>query len=403
MAAVYKRGATWWIRFTWRGQEIRRSAKTVSKTVAQRYLAKVLEEHRRLDRGERPHHTLDDALVRYRADYLPTLKPATRQRYEISLRQIAPALEGCLLSEVTKARLAEIVTSRRRAGASASTIRRDLTALSSVLSFAAALDMIEANPISQFSKRHLREPVPKTTYPSDAEIEHLVAHASPMMGRVILFLAQTGMRLEEAVSMEWSQVYLDRQEVLLTRTKTSSPRVVPLSVAALSNLATAPRHPNSPYVFWHGNGERYLRFSGHFRRLAQRVGFRHRCHDLRHRFASVFLQETGDLPALQAILGHRSIEMTMRYSHLLTDNLHRAVARAGTKLGTSVPSPPSSAPPAPLTEEPISVGVSWTATASFAMPLNGNGSVPPTGTVDPTVLNEGRDGPVAQQDRAAVS
>ncbi|PZU90247.1 MAG: hypothetical protein DI527_14710 [Chelatococcus sp.] len=59
-----------------------------------------------------------------------------------------------------------------------------------------------------------------------------------------------------------------------------------------------------------------------------------RAHDLRHRFASVFLQATGDIPALQAVLGHKSIEMTMRYSHIATDHLHEAVRRAGTKLGT---------------------------------------------------------------------
>ena len=61
---------------------------------------------------------------------------------------------------------------------------------------------------------------------------------------------------------------------------------------------------------------------------------------LRHRFASVFLQRTGDLAALQAILGHRSITMTMRYAHMITDHLHRAVAKldeaSRTKVGTDI-------------------------------------------------------------------
>lgn len=62
-----------------------------------------------------------------------------------------------------------------------------------------------------------------------------------------------------------------------------------------------------------------------------------RCHDLRHHFASEFAQRTGDLAALQAILGHKAIAMTMRYSHLVTEHLHRAMKRhadAGTKPGT---------------------------------------------------------------------
>nr|WP_246775862.1 hypothetical protein [Methylobacterium aquaticum] len=44
--------------------------------------------------------------------------------------------------------------------------------------------------------------------------------------------------------------------------------------------------------------------------------------------------KTGDLAALQAILGHRTVTMTMRYSHLVTDHLHRAMAKLGTSLGT---------------------------------------------------------------------
>ena len=51
--------------------------------------------------------------------------------------------------------------------------------------------------------------------------------------------------------------------------------------------------------------------------------------------ASRFLQATGDIPALQAILGHRTIQMTMRYAHMVTSHLHRAMADFGTKTGTT--------------------------------------------------------------------
>jgi integrase len=49
-----------------------------------------------------------------------------------------------------------------------------------------------------------------------AEVERLVAHASPMVGRIIRFLAATGMRQEEAVSLEWPQVSVERQKVHIT-------------------------------------------------------------------------------------------------------------------------------------------------------------------------------------------
>ncbi|WP_446721500.1 site-specific integrase [Methylobacterium sp. DCY52] len=89
-------------------------------------------------------------------------------------------------------------------------------------------------------------------------------------------------------------------------------------------------------MFWHGEeGQRYTHFASRFAVIAKRAKVPWRCHDLRHRFASVFLQETGDLAALQAILGHRHIAMTLKYAHLNTAHLHRAIKRVGTKTGTA--------------------------------------------------------------------
>lgn len=135
---------------------------------------------------------------------------------------------------------------------------------------------------------------------------------------------------------------ISRREVRLTKTKTSSPQVVPLSDDAIGTLIDTPRHVTSAFVFWHGNGERYTCFSGAFRKIAVRAGVPFRCHDLRHHFASEFAQRTGDIAALQAILGHKTIAMTMRYSHLVTEHLNRTMGRhaAGdTNLGTKPANP----------------------------------------------------------------
>ncbi len=338
MAHVYKRNKVYWVRFNFQGKEYRRSAFTSSKTVAQQYLAQLMEEKRKIARGGRERFSYQSALLRYSHDYLPTLKPSTQARYRGSFKQLAPFLSKLHLDEISKSVLASFVSARRAAKADGGTIKRDLSALSSLCSYAQAIDMIETNPVRTFPKRHIRDSQPRTSYPTDAEIELLISHAPAGMKRPIRFLAETGMRLEEAISLEWSQVTLHRREVRLTKTKTSSPRIVPLSQFALDTLLASPRHPTSPYVFWHNErGDRYHQFSSHFGRLARKVGFKHRAHDLRHRFASVFLQATQDLAALQAVLGHKSIDMTMRYSHLVTDHLHEAVAKAGSRLGTRTP------------------------------------------------------------------
>ncbi|MGH1573883.1 tyrosine-type recombinase/integrase [Methylobacterium sp. P31] len=340
VAAVYKRGRkgheTYWIRFQWHGREIRKSARTVSKAIAQQFLAQVMEEHRRLDRGGRPRRSYQEMLERFAAEYLPTLKPSTQARYRESFKHLTPRFGTFFLDEINKGRLGDFVTARKQEGVTGATIRRDLATLSCMFSCAVAWDLVEINPVRQFSKKHIREAPPRTSYPSEEEVERLVAHAPPMIGRLIHLLAQTGMRQEEACGLEWKQVSIERREIRLWKTKTSSPRTIPLSDDALGTLLGTPQHPARRYVFWHGDeGQRYVHFASRFAVIAKRAKVPWRCHDLRHRFASVFLQETGDLAALQAILGHRHIAMTLKYAHLNTAHLHRAIKRVGTKTGTA--------------------------------------------------------------------
>ncbi|GGC45523.1 integrase [Siccirubricoccus deserti] len=360
MATVYRRGSTWWVRFVWRGAEVRRSARTSSKAVAQRVLARLLDEHRRLDHGGRPRRTYREALERFSTDYLPTLKPSTQSRYRTSFRQLAAAFGDLYLDEINRSRLADYATARLKAGAKGATVRRDLATLSCLCSCAVTWDYSDLNPVRQFSRRYIRESAPRTAYPSVEQVERLVENAPAMAGRIICFLAQTGMRMDEVCSLEWSQVSIPRREVRLTKTKTSSPRVVPLSDAALGTILGTPRHITSPYVFWHGDGERYTAFTTAFRKIAARAGVPFRCHDLRHHFASEFLMATSDIAALRAILGHKTITMTMRYSHLMTDHLHRAMGRfgagnpgtnPGTKSAETSPSPSDDADQPPNTGE----------------------------------------------------
>jgi integrase len=337
VASVYKRGSNYWIRYQWRGKEVRRSARTSSKAVAQQFLSQCVEETRRIDRGGRPRRPLNEALDRFWIEHLPNLKPKTQARYRSSFRLLSPSFGDLYLDQITKGRLADYVAMRIRGGAKGATIRRDLAALSIVCSCAVDWDWMDVNPVKLYSKRHIKEAPPQTTYPTVEQVNLLVSNASPMAGRIIRILAETGMRQEEACSLEWSQVSLARREIRLIKTKTSAPRVIPLSDVALSTLVGTPRHLTKPWVFWHNQGERYGNFAGIFRKIARRAGVQYRCHDLRHHFASEFAQRVGDLAALQAILGHKTIQMTMRYSHLVTEHLHRAMAKhsAGTGSGTS--------------------------------------------------------------------
>ena len=63
------------------------------------------------------------------------------------------------------------------------------------------------------------------------------------------------------MSLEWSQVNIERREITLLKTKTSIPRVVPLTNRALDVLRNIRCHWSSTYVFCKDDGSRYKRLT----------------------------------------------------------------------------------------------------------------------------------------------
>ena len=70
-------------------------------------------------------------------------------------------------------------------------------------------------------------------------------------------------------------------------------------------------------------------------------------HDLRHSFASWFVMRGGSLQALQTILGHQDIKMTLRYAHLAPDHLRSEMTR------TERSSQPAAEITQEITHEPV--------------------------------------------------
>lgn len=113
-------------------------------------------------------------------------------------------------------------------------------------------------------------------------------------------------------------------------TKTGRPRQVPLSPRALETIKELLERsrPRSPYLFCKPDGSRVGDPKKAFAGACRRAGIEDfRYHDLRHSFASWFVQDGGDLYRLSRILGHATLQMTARYGHLRTDDLHEELER----------------------------------------------------------------------------
>lgn len=330
MAGVYRRGDVWWVRFRRDGVHVRRSAKTSRKADAQAFLYRLLEEHAGRARGDLPRHTFAEAVERFFQEI--RVKPSTQRCYRSNSRTLGPIFDALYLDQITKRVIAEFVSARKRTKVTDTTIRRDLAFLSVVCATAQRWSWLDTNPVTASGgKRGLRESRPRTRFLTLAEFERLLAAASPSLRPAIILAVETGMRREELFGLMVSAIDLHRREAHLEKTKTSAPRRVPLSdkaVTTIKNLLDDPARPRSAYLFCKDDGSRFNDMKKGFAATCRRAKVANlRWHDLRHTFASWFVQRGGDLYKLSRILGHTSLAMTSRYGHLRVEDLHDEIEK----------------------------------------------------------------------------
>jgi integrase len=141
------------------------------------------------------------------------------------------------------------------------------------------------------------------------------------------------MRVQEVLSLTWPQVDARKRLITLAKTKNHERRIIPLNDQALEVLRTLPRHVESPYVFCDQYGRPYKRIVKGFREACKRANIiDFRFHDLRHTFASHLVMRGVPLRTVQELLGHKTGQMTLRYTHLSTPHLQEAVTILETAL-----------------------------------------------------------------------
>src|SRR5256885_492379 len=113
MAAIYRRGQTWWGRAQRDGQEFRGSLKTKDRREAQRIFASWLAEIERVQRGGRPARSFDELVDHFLAEHMPSLRAASQRRYVISIRHLMAKLGGTSVDQITSAQLADFESIRR--------------------------------------------------------------------------------------------------------------------------------------------------------------------------------------------------------------------------------------------------------------------------------------------------
>lgn len=343
MAAIYKRGKVWWARAQRKNQEYRKSLATGDRATAEKRLRAWLAELEAQSWGDRPRISFADAARAFIVDYLPTLKPASATRYGISLKWLSDKFGNAMMHEIGREELSAFESWRRAIGASSPTIRRDLMCLSSVFSFCEDKDWIadNMNPVPGFlrrrNKRGLSESPPETRYLSQAEEDVLLAASGRLTHDAVCVAIDTGLRVEEQLSLTWPQVDLKRGMVRTTTdTKSKRARWVPLpdrSARILAQLKV--ENLRSFYVFAHEDGSRFATFRNGFLAAAKRAGIdKVTWHDLRRTAGCRWLQrDKMSMEEVCKLLGHASVTTTEKHYAFL-DGEKVAQDASRTKPGT---------------------------------------------------------------------
>jgi integrase len=147
------------------------------------------------------------------------------------------------------------------------------------------------------------------------------------------FLVLTGWRESEALGLRWNQVDFARSLATLPDTKTGRSNRH-LGAPALALLSELPRTEDSPFVFPGAKpGTHLVEIKRVWEAVRHAAGLHGvRLHDLRHSFASVGASGGLSLPMIGALLGHREVSTTQRYSHLADDPRKAAADRVAAEV-----------------------------------------------------------------------
>ena len=209
---------------------------------------------------------------------------------------------------------------------SPATVVRYLAALSAVLSYTVnELRWIESNPILRVSKP--KEPRGRVRILADEERQALLKACNesdnPHLHDVVVLALSTAARKGELRNLEWRHVDFDQRRIVLDKTKNGDRRVIPIRGEAerILEARSRIRRIDNPFVFpapfKRGKEPGPVDFTQAWYDALEDANIEDfRFHDLRHSAASYLAMNGATLTELAEVLGHRTLQMVRRYSHL---------------------------------------------------------------------------------------
>lgn len=297
-----------------------------------------IREGRHFKTVEAKRHTVGEMVDRYVKSVLPT-KGRIRHNQESQLEWWKSKIGDYTLADTTPAMIAErrdellhegIGKGRQRSPA---TVNRYLAALSHCFTIAVKeWGWIDDSPTRKVRKQ--REPRGRVRFLSDEERDRLLQACQevdhPFLYTIVVLALSTGARKSEITNLAWKNVDFERKVITLYETKNKEIRVLPLAELALKLFRdlNKVRRIDTDLVFPGPDPKRPIAIRHAWLVAVKKAKLENfRFHDLRHSAASYLAMNGATLAEIAEILGHKTLQMVKRYSHLTEQHTVKVVAK----------------------------------------------------------------------------
>ena len=354
MAKLYRRGRVWWITYYQAGNRIRESLGKDRKVALEKYR----EIAYRLSRNElAAGRKIPISLyVNEFLEYVKSrLSGKTHHNYSIALKNLENHLKeerAKNLSEVDMGMIDRYVSkrlespSKRRKGMTIdrSTVNTELKAIKRSFNRAVELGYLGDSPARKV--RLLGSVRKNPRFFSETEVGLILDDCDDPWAKVIyLMLLYSGLRIGELVYLEWDDVDFENRKITIRpkdfwKPKGREERIIPMHDVVFYLLLRLEKRGRWVFTKRDGGQVNVHSLETKFRRQLERLGIPSaNLHTWRHTFASYLVMRSGNIRAVQKLLGHRSIRTTEVYAHLSERHLHHIVGqlppqKMGTILGT---------------------------------------------------------------------
>lgn len=330
---LFRRDQVWWMRFTYKGKQVRRSTEVTDKKLAAKIYAKLMTqiaEGKWFDRPIGEDKLFEEMIEKYLSEYSISKTLLGRHRDKSLARRLTSFFGGLKLKEISSSLVVDYKSKRRKEGAAPATIEREICLIKRAFNLALKeWEWIRDNPVSRVSKERFNNQIDR--WLTLEEEEKLLNACQVWVRQIALFALNTGMRQGEILNLRWPYVDLLRKALTVMESKNGEKRSIPLNQKAHEILVSQAkvRHTNSDYVFITSVGTKIGKrnLARPFQVAVERAQImRFRFHDLRHTFATRLIQSGVDIYTVAKLLGHKDIRMTQRYAHHSTESLRFGVA-----------------------------------------------------------------------------